>query len=635
MVKNEIMFPVLIPLIPFVSALLLMLGWIRLGRMSVAVIGCGSIGIVALLAILTAFQFASGGEQAIVQHAGNWITAGNLKVGLDFRLDALSVVFVLIITVVGFLIHVYASGYMSDDPDYARFFACMNLFVGAMLVLVMADNLLLLYFGWEGVGLCSYLLIGFWYKDPANGQAARKAFIVTRIGDTAMAIALFMLFSHIGSLNIPDILVSSTEIWSKGDTVVTCIALLLLGGAVGKSAQLPLQTWLPDAMAGPTPVSALIHAATMVTAGVYLIARMHTLFELAPAAQLTTAIIGALTLVLAGFSALVQTDIKRVLAYSTISQIGYMFLALGCGAWSAAVFHFATHAFFKALLFMGAGAVIVALHHEQNMFRMGGLRKQLKAVYWVFLIGSASLAAIPFITAGFYSKDQIIWLSWAATNGHVGLWLAALLGTLLTGMYTFRMFFLVFYGDIKTTVHHLPGNSMMIPLYVLAVLSTIAGFIELPPALGHVTLFSSWMQPVLPAVAILHHSTALEWTSMGLSALLGLSGIGLAYTWVVNRPVGMVDFLEMPALQWMREWWKRGWDFDKLYNIILVYPLVYLSRLNKRDVIDSFYSGLAAFTEWCHDVLARTQSGLLRWYIMGVVMGAVAILSVLIWRIYL
>ncbi|NLR80770.1 NADH-quinone oxidoreductase subunit L [Chitinophaga eiseniae] len=629
------MLPALIPIIPFISAFLLMLGWKRLSRIAVAVLGCGSIGLAAMVAVITAIQFAGNSEQAIVQHAASWVLAGTFQAGIDFRLDALSVVFVLVITVVGFLIHVYAAGYMHDDPDYARFFACMNLFVGAMLTLVMADNLLLLYFGWEGVGLCSYLLIGFWYKDPANGYAARKAFIVTRVGDTAMAIGLFMLFQYTGTLNIPDILGKSPQLWTTGAPVVTTIALLLLGGAVGKSAQLPLQTWLPDAMAGPTPVSALIHAATMVTAGVYLVARMHVLFELAPLAETTTAVIGAITLVLAGFSALVQTDIKRVLAYSTISQIGYMFLALGCGAWSAAIFHFVTHAFFKALLFMAAGAVIVALHHEQRMTKMGGLRKLLPGVYGVFLVGCASLAAIPFVTAGFYSKDQIIWLSLSATHGHVALWLAALLGALLTGMYTFRMFFLVFYGEAKTAVHHRPGKSMMIPLYILAVLSTIAGFIELPHTMGHVTLFSNWLHPVLPAVTVINDSNAMEWTSQAMSALLAIGGIGLAYAWVVLRPKGMSDFLEMPAIDWLRKYWARGWDFDYVYNILLVHPYIHLSRMNRKDLVDKLYTGLAALMEWCHNVLARTQSGLLRWYIMAVVLGAVAVLSVLIWRIYI
>ncbi|CAL1517582.1 NADH-quinone oxidoreductase subunit L [Chitinophaga sp. MM2321] len=628
------MVTALIPAIPFLSACILMLCWKHITRMAVTVIGCGSIALSALLAVVVAMNFTQQGGHPLVTRVWSWMQTAGFSAGVDFRMDALSIVFVLVITIVGFLIHVYATAYMRDDPDYGRFFACMNLFVGAMLVLVMADNLLLLYFGWEGVGLCSYLLIGFWYQDRANGYAARKAFIVTRVGDTAMAIALFLLFQYTGTLQIQGILESGAQLWAKGDPVVTMIALLLLGGAVGKSAQLPLQTWLPDAMAGPTPVSALIHAATMVTAGVYLIARMHTLFELAPAAQTTTAVIGAVTLVLAGVSALVQRDIKRVLAYSTMSQIGYMFLALGCGAWSAAIFHFVIHAFFKALLFMGAGAIIVALHHEQDMFKMGGLKKLLPAVFWVFLIGSASLAAIPFVTAGFFSKDQIIWLSWSAVGGHTGYWLAALLGAFLTGMYTFRMFFLVFYGDVKTKVHHIPGPRMMVPLYILAVLSTIAGFIELPHTLGHVTLFSHWLLPVLPAVEMLQESPALEWASQGISALLAFSGIGLAYAWVIRRPQGMVDFLEMPAITWIRGCWARGWDFDEIYNVVLVRPYVYLSRINRKDVVDRLYTGLAGLMEWCHLMMARTQSGILRWYIMGVVLGAVAILSVLIWRLY-
>ena len=290
----------------------------------------------------------------------------------------------------------------------------MNLFVGSMLVLVLADNLLLLYLGWEGVGLCSYLLIGFWYKDASNGLAARKAFIVTRVGDTAMLIGLFILFHTLGTLQIQDLMHRASAHWAVGSPYAIAAAALLLGGAVGKSAQLPLQTWLPDAMAGPTPTSALIHAATMVTAGVYLIARTHVLYTLAPQVQFAVAVVGAATLLLAGFSALTQPDIKRVLAYSTISQIGYMFLALGVGAWAAALFHLMVHAFFKALLFLAAGIVIDALHHEHNIFRMGGLRKELPIAFWTFLIGGCSLAGLPLVTAGFVSKDLILWSAWTS-----------------------------------------------------------------------------------------------------------------------------------------------------------------------------------------------------------------------------
>jgi NADH-quinone oxidoreductase subunit L len=371
---------------------------------------------------------------------------GGLRPAIGFYLDALSLVMILVVTCVGFLIHVYSSEFMIEDDAYSRFFAYMNLFVASMLVLLLGDNLVLLYLGWEGVGLCSYLLIGFWYQDPANGLAARKAFLVTRVGDVAMAIGLFVLFTQLGTLDIQELMHRAAEQWPAGSGYAVAAAALLLGGAVGKSAQLPLQTWLPDAMAGPTPTSALIHAATMVTAGVYLIARTNVLFALAPDVQLAVAVVGAVTLLVAGLSALTQYDIKRVLAYSTVSQIGYMFLALGVGAWSAAMFHFMTHAFFKALLFLAAGVVIHALHHEHNMFKMGGLRKELPVAFWAFAIGGSALAGLPLITAGFYSKDLILWLAWSSDKGSPWLWGAGMLGALLTAAYTYRLIFLVFFG---------------------------------------------------------------------------------------------------------------------------------------------------------------------------------------------
>lgn len=613
----------LIPALPFLGALVLVLASRSLGKTGVAIIGCGSVGIAALVTLIAGLQFMNGGTAAHVQHLWDWVTIGTFRIGMDLRLDALSLVFTFVITFVGFLIHVYSTGYMADDPDFARFFACMNLFVGAMLLLVLGDNLLLLYFGWEGVGLCSYLLIGFWYKDPANGAAARKAFIVTRVGDTAMAIALFLLVQHTGSLQLGAVLARAQELWSAGDPTVVLIAFLLLGGAVGKSAQLPLQTWLPDAMAGPTPVSALIHAATMVTAGVYLIARTNVLFVLAPPAQAAVAIVGAITLLLAGCSAFVQTDIKRVLAYSTISQIGYMFLALGVGAWSAAIFHFMTHAFFKALLFLGAGAIIVALHHEQDMFKMGGLRKSLPGVFLVFLVGSASLAALPFVTSGFYSKDQIVWLAGAAAGGSAFYSLAAILGAFITAAYTARMVFLVFFGQEKTHVHHRPGMVMMAPLYILAVLSTLAGFIELPHTLGHLTLLSDFLSPVLPAVETVHGGVALEWGIQGLTLALCALAIWLAWRLLAAPfPDGLKQFLQ------------NGWGFDDAYNVLFVQPFVQLAKINRKDVIDKVYTGLAALTRGFHRMMSATQNGILRWYVMGIVMGAVIILSVIIWREY-
>ena len=383
----------------------------------------------------------------------------------------------------------------------------MNLFVASMLILVLADNLLFLYLGWEGVGLCSYLLIGFWYKDPVNAKAAIKAFVVTRIGDTAMAIGLFLLFVTAGTLQIQPLMEKIAQ-YPVGSAFCVAAAALLLGGALGKSAQLPLQTWLPDAMAGPTPVSALIHAATMVTAGVYLIARTHVLFTQAPVVQSAVAVIGAVTLLLGGFSALTQHDIKRVLAYSTISQIGYMFLALGVGAWAAAIFHFMIHAFFKSLLFLSAGVVIMALGQEHNIFKMGGLRREMPVAFYSFLIGCASLSALPVVTAGFYSKDMILSQVWSSQMGGPWLWLAGLLGALLTSIYSFRVLFVTFFGEKKTTVTYRPGICMLMPLVILACLSIIGGFINLPQTLGNAEIFSRFMQSALPALVAVKTTTA-------------------------------------------------------------------------------------------------------------------------------
>src|SRR5690606_29042516 len=433
----------LVPLLPLAGSAVLMASRGELPHRAVSVVGVGSVGLAAVAAVIAAAPEAGAFYRASL---GTWMTAGDFAVELALRLDALSVVMILVVTIVGFLIHLYSTAYMAEDEGYARFFAYMNLFMAAMLILVLADNLLLLYLGWEGVGLCSYLLIGFWYKDPANGYAARKAFVVTRAGDTAMLIGLLLLATSLGTLEIAELLERAESRWAVGSGIATAAAALLLAGAAGKSAQLPLQTWLPDAMAGPTPVSALIHAATMVTAGVYLIARTHTLFSLAPDVQLAVAVIGALTLLGAAFAALAQRDIKRILAYSTMSQIGYVFLALGVGAWSAAIFHFMTHAFFKALLFLGAGALILALHHEQDIFRMGGLRRRMPAVFWTFLVGAAALASVPLVTSGFYSKEQILAGAWAFDRGGALLGLAGLVAAFVTSVYIFRAVFIVFFG---------------------------------------------------------------------------------------------------------------------------------------------------------------------------------------------
>jgi NADH-quinone oxidoreductase subunit L len=625
----------LIAALPFAGFVVLAVVGKRLSQRSVSSVGLTSVGLSAFLALVTAVQFISAPPpgQFYGQTLWTWVNVSELQPGIGFRLDALSLIFVLVVTFVAFLIHLYSSEFMRREEGYSRFFAYMNLFVGFMLTLVLADNLLLLYLGWEGVGLCSYLLIGFWYKDPANGRAARKAFIVTRVGDTALAIGLFLLFTNLGTLDIQGLMENASQRWAAGSSLAVAAAALLLGGAVGKSAQLPLQTWLPDAMAGPTPVSALIHAATMVTAGVYLIARTHTIFELAPVVQLLVAVIGALTLLVSGFSALVQVDIKRVLAYSTISQIGYMFLAMGVGAWPAAIFHFMTHAFFKALLFLGAGVIILGLHHEHNMFKMGGLRKQIPAVFWTFLIGASSLAALPLVTAGFYSKESILWAAWASDTGSLWLWAAGLLGAFLTVLYSFRMVFITFFGEEKMKIDLKPGLNLKLPLLVLAFLSVFAGFVEIPRALGDFPLLSDFLHSIFPATVFRTEALNDELLLQIISSTVVLVGLYLAYIFFLGKPF-LIQLRLLLAKTTMGKEISRfffsGWGFDWFYDRLLVKPYEWLARINRNDVVDLPYQAIAAASSASYRVLSRTQTGLLRWYAAAIVIGAIIILTVMV-----
>ena len=617
----------LIVALPLAGALLLTLAGKRLPRLAIAFIGVGSVTFAAILAIVVGLDFLHGNAAGIPyeQFLWQWINVGGFSPNVAFNLDTVSLTFIFVITFVGALIHLYSAQFMWKEDGYARFFIYMNLFVAFMLVLVLADNMLLMYMGWEGVGVCSYLLIGFWYKDPANGYAARKAFIVTRIGDTAMAIGLFILFITYHTLNIHDVLAAAPGKWPVGTGIAVTTALLLLCGGVGKSAQLPLQTWLPDAMAGPSPVSALIHSATMVTAGVYLISRTHVLFELAPIAQNATAIIGAITLLMAGVAALNQHDIKKVLAYSTISQIGYMFLALGVGAWSAAIFHFMIHAFFKALLFLGAGAVILVMNDEHNMFKMGGLWKKLPITFWTFLIGAGSLTALPLLTAGFYSKDKILWLAYSSDRGSVWLWLAGLTGTFITALYTFRMVFIVFFGKTKGEPTYRPGIFMTIPLVVLGLLSLGAGFIELPDNMGHVTLLSDFIEKTLPATMVMRYGNNIELLFQIIAAMVAIGGVATAYVYYFNKPFPAAE----PERTKLQNFFYKGWDFDLLYNTIIVRPVVFLSRIDKNDCIDRCYTGIAALTLTLHKLFSTTQNGKLRTYATVVAIGAIVILTII------
>ncbi|OZI14086.1 NADH-quinone oxidoreductase subunit L [Sodalis-like symbiont of Philaenus spumarius] len=611
---NLLYFTLVFPLAGF-----LLLAFSR-GRWSenlAATVGVGSVGLAALTTLWVALDFlGTRGDGAVVytQTLWHWMAVGDFQIPITLSLDGLSLTMLSVVTGVGFFIHLYASWYLRGEEGYSRFFAYTNLFIANMLVLVLADNLLLMYLGWEGVGLCSYLLIGFYYTESKNGTAAMKAFIVTRVGDVLLAFTLFILYDQFGTLNFHDLMVLAPQKLAEGSPAITWATLLLLGGAVGKSAQLPLQTWLADAMAGPTPVSALIHATTMVTAGVYLIARTHGLFLMAPEVLHLVGIVGAVTLVLAGFAALVQTDIKRVLAYSTMSQIGYMFLALGVQAWDAAIFHLMTHAFFKALLFLSSGSVILACHHEQNIFKMGGLRKSIPLVYLCFLVGGAALSALPLVTAGFYSKDEILW--GALANGHSALMMAGLVGAFLTSVYTFRMIFIVFHGDAKIKAHACRGISHHLPLVVLLVLSTFIGAWITPPLAG-----------VLPASGYGHDGKlALEMTS-GAIAIIGMCLA--AALWPGQRRLVNAVAASTPG-RFLTVWWFHAWGFDWLYDKIFVKPYLAIARLLARDPLNAVMNLPALLARWAGRGLTVSENGQLRWYAASMGLGAVSVVSLLV-----
>lgn len=602
----------LIPLLPLVGFLLLFVTLGRLPRMMVAVIGVGSVAISALLVLIIAVEYLSSGD-AMTARVYGWMDVAGFTPDVSFYVDGLTLTMMSVITGVGLLIHVYSSLFMVEDSGYSRFFSYMNLFVAAMLVLVMADNLLLLFVGWEGVGLCSYLLVGFWHEDPSNGAAARKAFIVTRVGDTAMALGMFLLFLHLGTLDFAQLPDLARQLWPEGSDVLTLACLLLLGGAVGKSAQLPLQTWLPDAMAGPTPVSALIHAATMVTAGVYLVARTHELFLLSPIALNTVAIVGAVTLLMAAFTALTQHDIKRILAYSTISQIGYMFLALGVGAWSSTVFHLMTHAFFKALLFLAAGAVIYSLHHEHNIFKMGGLRKHLPVAFWSFMIGSAALAALPF-TSGFYSKDAILLAAWD-NPWHGGLlWGAGLLGALLTSIYSFRLVFIVFFGEVRTQPSAPAGWLMAGPLLILCALSIVGGMIIIP------------VQDVFPVAVPVSHEGAVAL----ITPAVPIVGVILALLIFLYHRIDVSWWTGSSVGKLLNRFWFSHWAMDWLYDRVFVKPYEAIAAWNRKDVVDWFFNVTAETVHLLHDLSTQSQTGQLRTYAGVMVTGLVVVIAIAI-----
>jgi NADH-quinone oxidoreductase subunit L len=622
----------LVPAFPLAGFLILAVFGPRMKHAAIEAVGVLSIALSALVSILLTASFLSspppGG--AFDQHLWSWISIGDFHPQIGLHLDALSLIMVLVVTFVSFMIHWYSAEFMAEDEGYSRFFAYMNLFVASMVILLLGDNLLLLFVGWEGVGLCSYLLIGFWYTDPVNGRAAQKAFIVTRVGDTAFILGLFLLFEHLRAFNVQELMQRATQQWHAGSPYAIAAAALLLGGAVGKSAQLPLQTWLPDAMAGPTPTSALIHAATMVTAGVYLVARTHVLYELAPPVHLAVGIIGAVTLLVAGCSALTQTDIKRILAYSTVSQIGYMFLGLGVGAWSAAIFHFMTHAFFKALLFLVAGVVIEGLHEEHNIFKMGGLREKMPVAYWGFLIGGCSLAGLPLITAGFYSKGLIVWAAWNSNLGSAWLWLAAVVGVFLTSLYIFRLIFIVFFGEQHAEPSKRPGYRMVIPVVVLSALSIVGGFVDIPEWMGNVPAFTNFESEVLPALNLAHKGGLNQLATEGVIFLAFLAGLASAYVLFYQKRELAESLTGNAIARAVRNFWFSDWGMDWLYDRAFVRPVEWFARADKNDFIDLFYDGLAATCRWSWRGLRTSENGRVRWYAASIAIGTVIFIILVI-----
>lgn len=586
-------------------------------------------GIVGTLAVAGAFvcalsAFMSGLPQKV--HLFNWFSTETINLGFDLYIDQLSGIMTLVITGVGALIHLYSTAYMHDDERFPTYFAYLNLFIVFMLLLVLGGNFLMMFIGWEGVGLCSYLLIGYWFKKSEYNAAANKAFIMNRIGDLGLLIGIFLIATHFNSLDF-DVVNTKAAAMTKGSSILTIITLCLFVGATGKSAQLPLFTWLPDAMAGPTPVSALIHAATMVTAGIYMVFRCNGLFDGAPLTQEIVLIIGLATAIFAATIGLKQNDIKKVLAYSTVSQLGYMFFALGLGAYTAAFFHVFTHAFFKALLFLGSGSVIHGLHGEQDIRKMGDLKGKMPITYWTFLIGTIAIAGIPPF-AGFFSKDQIL----AAAFAHNPiLWILGVGGALLTAFYMFRLFFLVFHGEYRGDKHtfdhaHESPLAMTIPLMVLAAFSALAGFLNVPHVLGGHAGLDKFLSPVL--VNGLHehaieHGT--EMMLMGGSVLLVLCAIGFAYSRYISKK--HVPSLDDASLSGIENLLNKKYFVDEIYNSLIVKPLDWVSSKILYPVdksgVDGIVNGIGQATVGGGQMLRQTQAGGTGFYIFAMVIGMI------------
>jgi NADH-quinone oxidoreductase subunit L len=619
------------------------------------------------------------GNRAIEQRVYTWIASGDLLIDLTLRVDPLSAVMILVITGIGSLIHIYSTAYMHDEQEgeFARYFSYLNLFAAFMLVLVLGASFPVMFVGWEGVGLCSYLLIGFWFTKPSANDAGKKAFVVNRVGDYAFILGMLLLFARFGTLDFQQLATSVSGMAPEAGAfgILSFASVLLFVGATGKSAQIPLYVWLPDAMEGPTPVSALIHAATMVTAGVYMIGRNAVLFSHAPETLAIVAVIGALTALMAGTIGLVQNDIKRVLAYSTVSQLGLMFLAMGVGAFGAGIFHLYTHAFFKALLFLGSGAVIHALHGEQDIRRMGGLKRELPITYWTFLIGSLAIAGVPFL-AGFFSKDELLYETFR--QGHVILWLVGAATSLLTATYMFRLVFLTFHGERAVSPHLAPSHgapshpapshgapsgpasshlhdappAMAFALIVLELGSVLAGYVGVPHALGGHNALGAWLAPSFQAPGVqavevegaeaggaageaVEGEAALELTLMGVSSLIAIAGISLAaFIWLKRRAIAEALARNYPGLHRLL---LNKYYVDEIYDAVVVQPIRIGSqealwrRVDVR-VIDGAVNGTGAIVAASAALLRRLQTGSVRAYAGSMFVGVVVVLGYYLWR---
>ncbi|HWZ86380.1 MAG TPA: NADH-quinone oxidoreductase subunit L [Thermoanaerobaculia bacterium] len=632
-----------LPAIPLAGFVINALLGTRLGKSFVSTVGVGAAGLVTLAAYSRLIPFFSGTHATVVEPVTNWITVAGLSIDVSFRLDPLSALMLAFVTFVAFLIHVYAIGYMhgdhATDAGYARFFAYLNLFLFAMLTLVLAESFLLMFVGWEGVGLCSYLLVGYYFDREYAAAAGRKAFVVNRIGDYGFLLGMFGIFAAFGSLNYSEVFRKAAEQPAQFSPALSVICLCLFIGAMGKSAQVPLYVWLPDAMAGPTPVSALIHAATMVTAGVYMLARCNVLFRLAPEVMLFVAVIGCFTALFAGTIAIAQQDLKKVLAYSTISQLGYMFLACGVGAFGVGMFHVMTHACFKACLFLGAGSVMHAMSDDLDLRHMGGLRAKMPITFWTFMAATLAISGIPPF-AGFFSKDAILASSFEAPGLGKLLWFVGLATAGLTAFYMFRIVSLTFYGEFRGTkeqahhVHEAPA-SMTFPLIVLGLLSLVAGWLGLPAVFGeHADVIGPFLAPVFAPITghaaageAMPHAT--EWLLMAVSVAVAASGLYLAYVWYAKQggrtPARLAA--SYPAVYGLVA---DKYRIDELYDVLFVRPFAWLARTLWKVVdvliIDGFLNAAAFLVELAGDFLRFLQTGNVRNYALTFFLGLVALL---------